>query len=286
MERIFPFSIYSKIAVAMSGLIVAVVVATSWITLERTMRQYRQHMTEAGILIARLIANYSLEPVVMGNYSSLRSVLAEVLDSNQHVMVIEVLDENGTPCVGVSRETIAGQHPADATGAPGFSPGDGIAAAAGSANAQGPAQRPQGLGADGGADAAWPEVTSPIVAYGRTWGDVNRLKELGLEAPTSALNVLGRLVSVPKLPFGVGRKVDVVVRPEQLRLETAPSEGLLQGTVTSCTYLGSLLEYEVKVTQDIKILATVHNPRRSRALSLGATVGLSFDLEDLHVLPV
>jgi len=172
MERRFPFSIYSKMAVAMSGLIVAIVVATSWIALERTMRQYRQHMTETGILIARLIANYSLEPVVMGNYSSLRSVLAEVLDSNQDVMVIEVLDENGVPCVGASRDTTASKHPADATGVPGFSAGDGMTAAAGGTGTQGAVREPQETGADPGANAAWPEVTSPIVAYGRTWGFV------------------------------------------------------------------------------------------------------------------
>lgn len=102
---------------------------------------------------------------------------------------------------------------------------------------------------------------------------------------TSALNVLGRLVKVPRLSFGVGRKVNVVVRPEQLCLEPVLSDGLLQGVVTSCTYLGPLLEYEVKVAQDVKILASVHNPRRSRAVTPGAAVALSFDLEDLHVLP-
>lgn len=165
MDRRFPFPIYLKIAIAMFGLVVAVVAGMSWVTLERTMRQYREHMTEAGALVARLIANYSLEPVVMGNYSSLRSVLTEVLDSNQDIMVIEVLDEKGTPRVSASRHALLDQQPGDLVRILARVPGEGIPAASGSDDLH---RREVGAGTG----MAWPEVTSPIVAYGRTWGYV------------------------------------------------------------------------------------------------------------------
>lgn len=117
-------------------------------------------------------------------------------------------------------------------------------------------------------------------------GKVNFIPAEVLETgeATSVLSMLGRPVSVPRLPFSAGRKLDVVVRPEELQLEAA-CDGLLQGTVTSCTYLGAVLECEVKVTDDVRLLATVHNPRQRGTLRPGATVGVTFDVEGLHVLP-
>lgn len=187
MDRRFPFPIYLKIAIAMFGLIVAVVAGMSWVTLERTMRQYREHMTEAGALVARLIANYSLEPVVMGNYSSLRSVLTEVLDSNQDIMVIEVLDEKGTSRVSASRHALLDQQPGDPVRMLAGVPGKGTPAASGSDELH-----PREVGVGG--DVAWPEVTSPIVAYGRTWGYVRLSYSLdGFQRALAAarLQVLG-----------------------------------------------------------------------------------------------
>lgn len=163
VDRRFPFPIYLKIALAMFGLVVAVVAGMSWITLERTMRQHREHMTEASALAARLIANYSLEPVVMGNYSSLRSVLTEVLDSNQDVIVIEVLDEKGIPRVNASRPRSRHQQVGVLVHESSGMQGKPVPATYGTGD------HPQ---AEAGDTATWPEVTSPIVAYGRTWGYV------------------------------------------------------------------------------------------------------------------
>ncbi|MEW6228404.1 MAG: DUF4388 domain-containing protein [Bacillota bacterium] len=165
----------------------------SYVTLERTMREYQQRVTETSTLVARLIANYSLEPVIMGNYSSLRSVLSDVLESNHDVVVIEVLDQEGVPRVSAYRPPVQQARPASQE------------------LLVDPEATPQAPRDDTGREIKerkggnWPEVTSPIVAYSKTWGYVRlrcsldgfnravaaaRLQIFGLAAVSSMLSLL------------------------------------------------------------------------------------------------
>lgn len=116
-------------------------------------------------------------------------------------------------------------------------------------------------------------------------GKVNFIPAEVLETgeTTSVLSVLDRSIRVPRLSFSTGQKLVIVVRPEELRLEVG-GDGLLQGTVTSCTYLGAVLECELKVACGMRLLTTVHNPRQRGRLKTGDIVGIAFDTRDLHLL--
>ena len=82
----FRFPIYLKISSAIFIVILVVVSGMSYITLKRASREYRQQATETSNLIAGMVADYSLEPVIMDNYSSLRPILADILASNEDIV--------------------------------------------------------------------------------------------------------------------------------------------------------------------------------------------------------
>jgi HAMP domain-containing protein len=155
----FRFPIYLKISSAIFLVILVVVSGMSYITLKRTAREYRQQVKEAGSLIAGMIADYSIEPVIMDNYSSLRPVLTDILASNEDIVLIEVLDENGVPRVDAvwKGNDFTKESPDDITG-------------------------------------KVVEVKSPIIAYSRTWGHVRVVCSLNRfhQAIASArLSILG-----------------------------------------------------------------------------------------------
>jgi molybdopterin-guanine dinucleotide biosynthesis protein len=99
VNRRFRFPIYFKISSAIFLVILVVVSGMSYVTLKRTAHEYKQQVKESGNLIAGMIADYSIEPVIMDNYSSLKPVLADIVDSNEDIVLIEVLDEEGVPRV-------------------------------------------------------------------------------------------------------------------------------------------------------------------------------------------
>jgi HAMP domain-containing protein len=138
----FRFPIYLKISSAIFIVILVVVSGMSYITLRRTAREYRQQVTETGNLIAGMVADYSLEPVIMDNYSSLRPVLTDILASNEDIVLIEVLDEEGVSRVDAIRQGNDRSKKEDRE--------DRLDTLTGKAI----------------------EVSSPIVAYARTWGHV------------------------------------------------------------------------------------------------------------------
>lgn len=104
MDRHFRFPIYLKISSAIFLVILVVVSSISYVALKRTAHEYKQRVKETGNLIEGMIADYSIEPVIMDNYSSLRPVLADILTSNEDVVYIEVLDEKGVPRVDAARQ--------------------------------------------------------------------------------------------------------------------------------------------------------------------------------------
>ncbi len=159
MNRCFRFPIYLKISSAIFLVILVVVAGMSYVTLKRTAHEYKQQVTETGSLIAGMIADYSIEPVIMDNYSSLRPVLTDILASNEDVVFIEVLDEKGVPRVDAVAQgsDLIKESPDDFAG-------------------------------------KVVEVASPIVAYSRTWGQVRVICSLNRfhQAVASArLSVMG-----------------------------------------------------------------------------------------------
>lgn len=159
VNRRFRFPIYFKISSAIFLVILVVVAGMSCVTLKRTAHEYKQQVSETGSLIAGMIADYSIEPVIMDNYSSLRPVLTDILASNEDVVFIEVLDEKGVPRVD------AVWQGSDRT-----------------------RESPDGI------TGKAVEVTSPIVAYSRTWGQVRVVCSLNRfhQAVASArLSVMG-----------------------------------------------------------------------------------------------
>jgi len=159
VNRRFRFPIYFKISSAIFLVILVVVSSMSYVTLKRTAHEYKQQVRETGSLIAGMIADYSIEPVIMDNYSSLRPVLTDILASNEDIVLIEVLDEEGAP-----RVDAVWQGSDRAKESPDELVGKVI------------------------------EVTSPIIAYSRTWGHVRVVCSLNRfhQAIASArLSVLG-----------------------------------------------------------------------------------------------
>ena len=155
----FQVPIYLKISSAIFLVILIVVSSISYVSLKRTAHECKQRVKETGTLIAGMIADYSIEPVIMDNYSSLRPVLADILNSNEDVVYVEVLDEKGKPRVDAARQGTG--HTRESS--------DDLAGKV-------------------------VEVTSPIIAYSRTWGHVRVVCSLNRshQAIASArLSILG-----------------------------------------------------------------------------------------------
>ena len=69
VDRRFRFPIYLKISSAIFLVILIVVSSISYVSLKRTAHECKQRV-KTGTLIAGMIADYSIEPVIMDNYSS------------------------------------------------------------------------------------------------------------------------------------------------------------------------------------------------------------------------
>jgi iron(III) transport system ATP-binding protein len=82
--------------------------------------------------------------------------------------------------------------------------------------------------------------------------------------------------------FCPGEPVWLLLRPEAIGL-TPPGAGRWDGRVTTATYLGSEVFYEVTVSQQV-LLAKVGHPRGTPALASGAPVGVTFDESSLHLI--
>jgi len=96
-------------------------------------------------------------------------------------------------------------------------------------------------------------------------------------------------VEIPLGRFGVkvegfhpGDPVWLLLRPEAIGL-TSPGAGRWSGQVSTATYLGSEVFYEVTVGQQV-ILVKVGHPQGTTALPLGEAVGVTFDEGSLHLV--
>jgi iron(III) transport system ATP-binding protein len=87
--------------------------------------------------------------------------------------------------------------------------------------------------------------------------------------------------------FSVGDVVNLIVRPEAVRLSSSPTKTALKGEVRQVEYLGPHVDYEVELPDGTFILAVMYNPAASKAFyEEGSEVWLEIESEALHVLPV
>jgi len=109
-----------------------------------------------------------------------------------------------------------------------------------------------------------------------------RVEQKGGQGITLRLGEKTLEVPEPEAPVQVGEMVDLVVRPEALRL-MAPGSGLLQGRVRRRAYLGSVAEYAIEAGE-LELMATVTNPLEQGLLAPGEYVGLDFPGRSVHIL--
>ena len=106
-------------------------------------------------------------------------------------------------------------------------------------------------------------------------GDSNIID--GIMMKDRVVEILGTRIPCVDEGFGTNTPVDVVIRPEDLRLVYA-GDGLLQGVVESIVFKG--VHYEMMVrTQFFTFM--VHS---TMAESVGKTVGLSVIPFDIHIM--
>ena len=88
---------------------------------------------------------------------------------------------------------------------------------------------------------------------------------------------LGRKFTCVDTGFDANQAVDIVIRPEDIRLEAEGSKGI-RGKVTSTVFKG--VHYEMLVVGD-DFEWLVHS---TKACSIGEIVSISFEPEDIHVM--
>jgi iron(III) transport system ATP-binding protein len=77
-----------------------------------------------------------------------------------------------------------------------------------------------------------------------------------------------------------GQPISLGIRPESLHLipgtNTAEGWNALKGTVTEVVYLGAVVRYQVKVSEDLLVTAEIHNPDFSAIYGVGDRLTLWF----------
>ena len=88
----------------------------------------------------------------------------------------------------------------------------------------------------------------------------------------------------------VGTKILLNIRPESIALslsdEIRPEENRIPGIVRTSAYLGSLVQYEVEVSEGRRVKANVINPRKKTLFHEGEKVFVTFSSEDLVFIPL
>lgn len=114
-------------------------------------------------------------------------------------------------------------------------------------------------------------------------GEANFLKAsvLAAEEEKAQIQVAGEQLWVNNFAHAkAGDEAALVIRPEAARLA---EEGLLQGTVTLSTFMGSYQYYQVMVG-DMEIQITDYNPVNRRIYEVGEKACLDFDPSGVYIL--
>jgi iron(III) transport system ATP-binding protein len=115
-------------------------------------------------------------------------------------------------------------------------------------------------------------------------GDANLVKSKVIDAGMDRLTLaVGdfRWEVATRQRYPIGSNVLAVVRPEAIALTDAGAN--LRGTVLSSTYLGSKVEYLVRIG-DQALQVAQSNPARSARLHEGAEIGVSLPHTGIHIL--
>lgn len=116
-------------------------------------------------------------------------------------------------------------------------------------------------------------------------GKVNFIPVEVIEAgeEETSIKLFGQQMTIPKVPYGEGETHLAVVRPEELQLAHADN-GFVRGEVTSRTYLGSVVEYDLVLADGLTLMAIEYNPKARPPFEVGDVAGIYFDLGKLHLL--
>ena len=68
--------------------------------------------------------------------------------------------------------------------------------------------------------------------------------------------------------------------------ETKPEENRIPGTVRTSAYIGSLVQYEVEVSEGKTVKVSVINPRKKALFHEGEKIFITFSLEDIGSIPL
>jgi iron(III) transport system ATP-binding protein len=100
------------------------------------------------------------------------------------------------------------------------------------------------------------------------------------------LNVGGQ----EKTSLPVGSKILLNIRPESINISLIGNgqieENHIEGIVKTYAYIGSLIQYEVKVFEDKRVKVNVVNPRKKPLFQEGEKVSLTFSSEDVIPIPL
>ena len=88
----------------------------------------------------------------------------------------------------------------------------------------------------------------------------------------------------------IGSNLLLNIRPESLQIfyshEIPSDENRIEGVVKTSAYLGSLVQYEVEVTEGKRVKVNLVNPRKKALLKEGEKVSLTFSPEDIVAIPL
>jgi len=100
------------------------------------------------------------------------------------------------------------------------------------------------------------------------------------------LNVGGQ----EKNSLPVGSKILLNIRPESIHISLIGKDQIeenhIEGIVKTYAYIGSLIQYEVKVFEDKRVKVNVVNPRKKPLFQEGEKVSLTFSSEDVVPIPL
>ncbi len=99
----------------------------------------------------------------------------------------------------------------------------------------------------------------------------------------TSVELFGRQMTIPRVPYGAGETHLAAVRPEELQIVPADI-GFVCGEVAFRTYLGSVVEYDLSLVDGSTLMAVEYNPKARPPLEVGDVAGISFDLGKLHLL--
>jgi len=137
----------------------------------------------------------------------------------------------------------------------------------------------------GTADELYYSPRTEFVA--RFIGRINSLPAETLEAsPDGALlRVLDHTYTVGGVrgPLGAGEKVNVMIRPEFIALDSGDSNDLHAGTVVERTFLGEKVEYIVDM-DGIRLNVVSYNPKHYHDFDVRSKVGIRLDQSGMKVL--